>query len=282
VKVRKPNSISEKPMSLPFDKLVVVGRFFFGLALIAFGIQHFIYGDFIPGRAPAWPPAIPGQLAFAYLTGALFVLSGAAIIVDKKARAAALISGVMIFIWALLRHIPEVAANPHGIVLTNTGKALALFGGAFAVAGSLSPGEKKSGVFNRFINSQDGFIYLGRICLAAFLILCGVQHFLYAEFVAMLVPAWIPGHAFWTYFSGVALIAGGAGLLLPPTVPPAASLSGLMIFLWVLLLHVPRALSADPAQRRNEWIAVFEALAISGFALVLARRRSTMTSPQKS
>jgi hypothetical protein len=48
-----------------------------------------------------------------------------------------------------------------------------------------------------------------------------------------------------------------------------------MIFLWVLLLHVPRALSATPAQSRNEWIAVFEALAISGFALVLAGRIRT-------
>jgi uncharacterized membrane protein len=275
VEVRKPNGISEKPMSLRFDKLVVVGRSFFGLALIAFGCQHFIYGDFIPGRAPAWPVSVPGQLVWAYCSGALLVLSGAAIVAGKKARAAAILSGVMIFIWALLRHIPEVAADPHGIVLTNTGKALALFGGAFAVAGSLSEGTGNDGGFMRIINSQAGFIYLGRICLAAFLILCGFQHFIYAEFVVMLVPAWIPGHLFWTYFSGVALIAGGLGLLLPQTVSAAAALSGLMIFLWVLLLHIPRAIAAAPAQSRNEWIAVFEALAISGFALVLAGRIRT-------
>jgi len=37
------------------------------------------------------------------------------------------------------------------------------------------------------------------------------------------------------------------------------------------MLHVPRALAAaDAASRRNEWTAVFEALAMSGIALVLA------------
>ena len=80
----------------------------------------------------------------------------------------------------------------------------------------------------------------------------------------MLVPAWIPGHMFWTYFAGVALIAGGVGLLLPQTARLAAALSGVMIFLWVVLLHVPRAMAATDAQSRNEWTAVFEALAISG------------------
>jgi uncharacterized membrane protein len=262
-------------MSLPLDKLVLLGRLFFGLGLIAFGIQQFIYGDFVPGRAPVWPPSMPGRLVWAYLSGVLLILSGTAIVAGKKARVAAILSGTMIFIWAFLRHLPEVFANPHGIVLTNTGKALVLFGGAFAVAGSLPATSGEAGGSTRFINSQSGFIYLGRICLAIFLILCGVQHFIYAEFVVMLVPAWIPGHLFWTYFSGVALIAGGAGLLLPPTVPAAATLSGLMIFLWVVLLHVPRALAATPVQSRNEWIAVFEALAISGIALVLARRIRT-------
>jgi hypothetical protein len=45
-----------------------------------------------------------------------------------------------------------------------------------------------------------------------------------------------------------------------------------MIFLWVVLLHVPRALQApDAASVKNEWIAVFEALAFSGIAFVLTR-----------
>ncbi len=67
----------------------------------------------------------------------------------------------------------------------------------------------------------------------------------------------------------MALISRGAGLLLLQTARLAAALSGLMIFLWVVLLHIPRALAAAAAQSRNEWTSVFEALAISGIAFVL-------------
>ena len=48
----------------------------------------------------------------------------------------------------------------------------------------------------------------------------------------------------------------------------AAALTALMIFLWVILLHIPRAL-AD-LHNTNESTAVFEALAMTGIALLLA------------
>jgi uncharacterized membrane protein len=254
------------------DKIVRVGRLFFAVAIIAFGIQQFIFGDFVPGRAPAWPVSIPGRLIWAYVSGAVLITAGAAIIFGKKARWAAMLTGTMIFLWALLRHIPVAAAAPtFGGEWTSMGKALALFGGAFAVAGSL-PEEKgsRTSALSTIVNSKHGFIYLGRFCLALFMILGGIQHFMFVDFVATLVPVWIPGAVFWTYFAGVALIAGGAGLLLPQTTRLAAALSGLMIFLWVVILHIPRALAASAAQSRNEWTAVFEALAISGIAFVLA------------
>ena len=253
------------------DKIVVLGRLFFAVSLVAFGIQQFIYGDFVPGRAPEWPPSIPGRLVWAYSSGAILITAGVAIISGKKARWAAILSGTTIFVWAFLRHLPELAANPYGSVLTNTGKSLALFGGAFAVAGSLPAREGSfTGMFSGIINSENEFMYLGRFCLGIFMIVSGIQHFIYADFVATLVPSWIPGHYFWTYFAGIALIAGGAGLMLPQTARLAAALTGLMIFLWVVLLHIPRAMAAAGPQRRNEWTAVFEALALSGIAFVLA------------
>jgi uncharacterized membrane protein len=251
------------------NKFTPLGRLFFAIGLGAFGILQFIYRDFVPGRAPAWPAGIGGRLVWAYVSGAALIAAGAAIIFGKKARLAAIVSGAMIFLWALLRHIPLAAAGPSfGLAWTNTGKALALFGGAFALAGSL-PDEKGSGALSAIINSRDGFLYLGRLCLGLFMILAGIQHFLFVEFVATLVPGWIPGALFWAYFAGVALIAGGAGLILPYTARLAAALSGLMIFLWVVLLHVPRAVSGL-YDSRNEWTSMFEALAFSGLALLLS------------
>ena len=246
------------------SSLATIGRIFFGIGLIAFGIQQFIYGDFVPGRAPAWPAELPGRLVWAYISGAVLIAAGFAIVAGIRARWAAIAAGTMIFVWALLRHIPEFA-DPNGIVLTSTGKALALFGGAFAVAGSFQAEGKG------FFNATNRFLWLGRICLGAFFVLAGVQHFIYIQFVAMMVPAWIPGATYWAYFAGIALIAGGIGLIVPKTARLAATLSGIMIFSWVLLLHIPRALSAaTDVQSKNEWIAVFEALSMSGIAFVLA------------
>ena len=231
-----------------------LGRIFFGVSLIAFGIQQFIYGDFVPGRAPAWPGSMPGRLLWAQLSGAVLIACGAAIVAETKARVAAVAVAAMIFVWALLRHIPLAAADRnYGGAWTNLGKALALSGGALAVA-ALSP----------------RWTYVGRVCLGAFLISSGIQHFLFVGFVMSLVPTWIPGARFWTCFAGVALIAGGAGLIVPRTARLAAALSGLMILLCLVLLHIPRALNAPDAQSRNEWTAVFEALAMSGIAFVLA------------
>ena len=257
-------------MTTLLDRLAGPGRLAFAVGLAAFGALQFVYGDFVPGRAPPWPSDVPGRLAWAYLSGAILILAGAAIVSGKRARWAAILSGVMIFLWALLRHLPELAANPHGRVLTQTGKALALFGGAFAVAGSLPAVERITGGLSRIVNSRDGFLNLGRWCLGAWLILGGTQHFQYTDIVVTLIPGWIPGHYFWAYFAGSALIAGGAGLLLPQTARLAGALSGLMLSLWVIILHLPRAVVAADAQLRNEWTAVFEALAFAGIAFVLA------------
>jgi len=243
-------------------RIAGVGRLLFAIGLAGFGILQFIYGDFVPGRAPAWPPAIPGRLVWAFVSGAILIGAGAAIASGVRARSAALASGAMIFVWALLRHLPGLVANPHGTVLTQSGKALALFGGAFAIAGSL-PVNSRS-----FEDAR--LLYLGRCGLGAFMMLGGIQHFIYPDFVATLIPAWIPGHPFWVYFAAVALISGGAGLIFPQTARLAAALSGLMFLLWVVLLHVPRAVAAAEAQRRNEWTAVCEALAMAGIAWVVA------------
>jgi uncharacterized membrane protein YphA (DoxX/SURF4 family) len=236
------------------DMLARAGRVFFGLSLIAFGIQQFLYGDFVPGRAPAWPASLPGRLAWAGVSGVVLILCGAAIVAARKMRVAGVTVAVMIFLGAVLRHIPLAAADRiYGGAWTNLGKALALTGGALAVAGL-----------------SRAWTHVARVCLGAFLISSGIQHFLFVAFVMSLVPTWIPGARFWTYFAGVALIAGGAGIIVPLTTRLAASLSGLMIFLWFVMLHIPRALTAPAAQSRNEWTAVFEALAMSGIAFVLA------------
>ena len=255
------------------DRLIPVGRIFFAIALIALGVEHFIFSDFITGRAPAWPPSIPGGMIWAYVTGITFIATGAAILFGTKARSAAVLAAALIAAWALLRHIPVVAADSlFSGAWTSAGKALTFTGGALAVAGTFPKvSSARTTALVNMVNLEGEFMVLGRVCLGLFLVLTGVQHFLFTQFVASLIPAWFPGDAvFWTYFAGVALIAGGIGLFIPPTVRLAALLSGLMVFSWFWIVHVPRTFLTV-----SDGIAVFEALGVSGIALVLAgyRRR---------
>lgn len=250
------------------EKFTLTGRIFFAIALMGLGIEHFIFQDFITGRAPGWPESIPGKLVWAYLTGAVFIMIGLAIISKKKARSAAILAGALILLWALLRHIPVIATDSFlSGAWTSAGKALTFFGGILAIAGTLPKMENNHNTsLLNYMNLRHEFIILGRICLGIFLVITGIQHFMFTEFVASLIPGWFPGDAvFWTYFGGVALIAGGVGLFIPQTARLAALLSGLMVFSWFWIVHIPRTFTSV-----SDGIAVFEALAVSGIAFVLA------------
>jgi uncharacterized membrane protein len=109
---------------------------------------------------------------------------------------------------------------------------------------------------------------VGRIFVAISLLVFGVQHFIYGGFVATLVPAFMPGRLFWAYFVGVAFVAAAIGILTKMLARPAATMLGVMFFLFVVLLHIPRIVgnSSDG----NEWTSGFVALAMCGGAWILA------------
>ena len=109
---------------------------------------------------------------------------------------------------------------------------------------------------------------LGRIFVAVSLIVFGIQHFMYGGFVAGLVPAFMPGRLFWAYFIGAAFIAAAAGILYKMLARPAATMLGVMFFLFVVLLHIPRIVLHP--RDGNEWTSGFVALAMCGGAWVLA------------
>ena len=114
----------------------------------------------------------------------------------------------------------------------------------------------------------------------SFFILAAILHFIYAQYVAILIPNWIPAHLFWTYFAAVTLIAGAIGMLIPQTMKLAASLSALMVFLWVVLLHFPRATAN--LHDANETTALFEALAMCGAAILIAVSAARKTKIKKN
>jgi uncharacterized membrane protein YphA (DoxX/SURF4 family) len=248
------------------DKRIIrLGRLFYGLGIAALGAQCFYNADFVPVILPSFPSGIPGHSFWNCVAGAGLIITGVAIVAGKGVRAAALLLGAGLLAALVLRDIPFQASTNYSPIASwnNCFKALTLAGGAFAVAAS-APGPGSATWDRRFVS-------FGCFAIAVTVAVFGVEHFMYAAFVADLVPSWIPGHLFWTYFCGSALVAAGAGMILRVKARLAAGLLGLMIFVWLLILHIPRAFADPHGDQGNECTSVFEALAFTGIAFIVAQ-----------
>lgn len=145
-------------------------------------------------------------------------------------------------------------------------KELALAGGAFAIAGSLPQGQNSSAL----IRLLERLIPFSGVFFATTMVCFGICHFLYTPSIVDMVPSWLPGHYFCTYFAAVALIAGGVAIAIRVWLKPAAILMGTMIFIWFIFLHVPGAIELPLIDQGNLITAAFSALAFSGIAFVIA------------
>lgn len=256
------------PVLLP--ALNKTARIFFAIGIIGIGIQHFIYSEFRPVILPAWPQWM--QLSIlAYLVGTALTTAGVFILLAKRTKEVSLLLAGFLLICGVFIQCPytlfvQPNSPAHLGIWTDPLKELALSGGALVMAGLAFGGP----VNNRLLAVIEKGIPLGKIFFSITLVAFGIAHFFYAEFVATLVPAWVPDHTFWTYLAGVALIGSGMAIILKIKRRRIALVASIMLFLWFVLLHIPRAIADPRIQKGNEITSVFEALAFSGIALGIA------------
>ena len=238
-----------------------IGRFFFSVALAAFGVQHVIYARLGEGLGPPWTPVSP---LWAYVMGAVFLATAVSLAAGVKSAWSAILVAAAIGLRFVLVYVPKIFANPRDAgpwtsgfeILAMCGVALFLFRHVSAQSNAWPP-------------ASAGLIrVLARFLFAALWIVVGVQHFHYAHFVATLVPGWIPWRLFWAYFVGTAFFATALALIVNRLASLATSLLGIMFVLFVLIVHAPRIVGA--LHNANEWTSGFVALAMSGGGLVAA------------
>ncbi len=243
---------------------------FFGIAMLYLSVLCFLSADFIFGR----PPVVTDLPILAYLLGGVIGLSAIAVLMTPKNGAlAALFIAVIILIFSfLIRYVPFfIRSVSFEKVLwgLNAFKTLAFVGGSLIVSASF---------FKDRVNDEPPFILnantvhslkvVGTVLISIFLIMSGLAHFKYFDFVKSFIPEYIPFHEFFAPFTGVALVAGGVGLLLPPIRFWAALVTGGMLFSWFLLLHIPRFVANVHDQ--SDRLGLGESLAFAGILLVLA------------
>jgi uncharacterized membrane protein len=91
--------------------LISVARFCIGIPLIVYGIEHFLHPEFAPGvpLTKLTPPWVPIPFFWAYLVGAVLLIGGVAILLNKRARPAATYVGLVITLLTLFLYTPLLA-----------------------------------------------------------------------------------------------------------------------------------------------------------------------------
>lgn len=255
------------------ERFVIIGRWFFAVGLFGIGVQHFIFSHFIIVMVPWWPSWIPFQTIGPYILGTYLAAASVLMVFGKRPRLVATITGLLFLILFVIIQIPFNAVSNLLIIgaWTNAIKEFAFWGCDLVVVGSL-PEEKHNikGKASFIGHLENNMLPFAKYPLSLLIIIFGLDHFIYTNFVASLVPYWIPGHIYWTYVTGTALIAAGIGIILNIKAKLAAALLGIMLFLWVIILHLPRAIADSTGLMGNEWTSVFEALSFSGSAFILS------------
>jgi uncharacterized membrane protein len=205
----------------------------------------------------------------AYIFGAMLILAGACIVFEKRIRTISLMLGTVLLLIFCFYFIPYefmISSNyMHFGDWENAAKELALAGGAFIIAACFP--EKNENGLTRFLNKLGQF---GAVIFSVTIISFSIDHFLYANAAADYVPSWVPYHLFWIYFAGIALLGSGIAIVLKIKSGLIAPLLGSMIFIWFIILHVPRVIVSPVADIGDEVTSAFIALAYSGIAFVIA------------
>ena len=112
----------------------------------------------------------------------------------------------------------------------------------------------------------DKVVALTHLSYALPLAVFGAEH-LAGGIPLQMVPSYMPGRSFWIYFVGAALIAASLSIGTRIQVRWSGLLVGIMMFLFVAMLHLPGAIRAGS---RIPWTIVFRELSFGGGGWVLA------------
>jgi uncharacterized membrane protein YphA (DoxX/SURF4 family) len=247
----------------------VIGRIFYGLAVAETGVHTIYYHDFPYWLIPPKHSWIPGLSLIAYVAGAMMIVAGVCIVLEKKTSQAALLLGGSLLLVFCFYHVPyEFVAGSNYFSLVeweNAEKELAFACGGFVIAGCYSEHDPRPSF--RLLRK---LIPLGPILFALMMACFGTIHCLYAKEASGYVPIWVPYPVFWMYLTGVALIGSGISIISKIKTDLVAFLLGAMILTWFVILHIPRIIVSPVPYLGSEVTSAMIALAYSGIAFVIA------------
>lgn len=110
-------------------------------------------------------------------------------------------------------------------------------------------------------------VALTHVCFAVPLAVFGAEHLSLGNAMIGLVPSYMPWRLFWIYFVGVVLIVASLSIATRIQVRWSGLLFGIMMFLFVAMIHLPGAVKSGD---RIIWTIVIREMSFGAGGLVLA------------
>lgn len=201
----------------------------FAIPWIIFGIQHYLYADFVSTLVPSF---MPFRLFWAYFTGTAMIAAGLSFIANRFSKLAAILLGAMLIGFILLIHVFVVAgaaaeAKIEAKTFIRPVQDIALACAAFLLAANLSRPETISGALSAIVK-------ICRYIFAVMLIVFGAQQFSDLDFLTAKIPLYFPLRVFWVYLMGIAMIVTGLAVI----INQKARLATLSLGVFMLLINL--------------------------------------------
>lgn len=155
------------------------------------------------------------------------------------------------------------APNPESVSVPPIAEAMCVVGLATMLLGAWVTWREL-----RHENHVDLIGVVSAISLAVPLAIFGTLHFVAPDFVAGIVPSYLPWRLAWVYLVGAALFAAAMGLASRRAIRWAGLGFGTMMLLFVAMVHLPGAISAGGD--RFLWTIVLRETSFGGGGLLIA------------
>ncbi len=243
---------------------VAAGRLLFAISIAGLGVLSLLSGDFalVWQPVPAWMPL---REPLAYLSGAVLLIFGLGLLVDKIAALSTVVLTIDFLIWLLVLRTIELKQPLDPGQWLGFGETTVLVAGAWALLWSLPQTGIAPG--RGLLQSSTGRLII-RLLFGLGVPLIGVGHFEYAKATADFVPAYLPAHYAFAYFTGACHIAAGLAVLIGVLPRLAATLEGIMMTAFGVMVWIPKVVAAPT--HRFEWTAVLVSLAYGGGAMIVS------------
>jgi uncharacterized membrane protein len=243
---------------------ISLGPAFFGVPLALFGMQHFTEMSVVVGGVPSW---MPGHTFWVCFVGIALIAAALSLITEIKHHLAALLAGIMLFLFVLLIYVPAAVGNPYDrFEVALLFRDLALSGGALALAST------------PLAERRPNFAWLAvvaRFFFAVPMLFFGVEHFRHPQFapgvpLEKLMPPWIPGPMAWAYLTGTILVVCGLCLVFNKGTRVASASLGVAYLVLVICIYMPMEIVHPSIEISGELDYVADTLAVAGAALLIA------------